>query len=66
MVAEVRVGPMTVADLEALPDEPGTRYELFDGELHVPRQPSLGHEIICGHILAEVHTWNDASGLGFV
>jgi Uma2 family endonuclease len=65
-MAELRVGPMTVADLDALPDDPGTRYELFDGELHVSRQPHYGHQVICMHIGGALWSWNEGSGLGFV
>jgi Uma2 family endonuclease len=65
-VAELRVGALTVADLDALPDEPGTRYELFDGELYVSRQPHYGHQAICMHIGGALWAWNEASGLGFV
>jgi Uma2 family endonuclease len=65
-MAELRVGPMTVADLDALLDEPGTRYELFDGELHVSKQPHFGHQVICTHIAGALWSWNEGSGLGFV
>ena len=65
-MAELRVGPMTVADLDALPDEPGTRYELFDGELHVSKQPHHGHQAICTHITGALWSWNESSRLGFV
>jgi Uma2 family endonuclease len=65
-MAELRVGPLTVADLDALPDEPGTRYELFDGELYVSRQPQFGHQIICTHIAGALWAWNEGSSLGYV
>ena len=65
-MAELRVGAMTIADLDRLPDEPGTRYELFDGELHVSKQPHYGHQAICTHITGALWSWNEVSGLGFV
>jgi Uma2 family endonuclease len=65
-MAELRVGALTVADLETLPDEPGTRYELFDGELYVSKQPHYGHQAVCTHISGVLWHWNEESGLGFV
>lgn len=42
-----RVFPLvTVADIEQMPDDEFTRYEVIDGELHVSRAPSLDHQFI--------------------
>jgi Uma2 family endonuclease len=65
-MAELRLGPLTVADLDALPDQPGTRYELFEGELHVSRQPHHRHQAICAHIIGALWSWNAGGGLGRV
>ena len=37
--------PLTIADLEATPDD-GNRYELIEGELHVSTAPSYLHQTI--------------------
>ena len=54
----------TSADLECLPDIPGVRYEIIDGELHVSKQPHLEHQytnLMAGHVLVE---WSRRTGQG--
>ena len=42
-----RIEPLlTVADLEAFPDDDGNRYELIAGELFVSTSPGLTHQIV--------------------
>lgn len=40
----------TSADLECLPDIPGVRYEIIDGELLVSRAPGAYHEFVVIHL----------------
>jgi Uma2 family endonuclease len=54
----------TSADLTELPDLPGVRYEIIDGELHVSRQPTLGHQDAAGEAFAALRDWNRATGHG--
>jgi Uma2 family endonuclease len=65
-MADVHAGPLTVADLDRLPDELGTRYELFDGVLYVSTQPHHEHQIVTATIIGKLWIWNDGSGLGRV
>ena len=65
-MAELRAGSLTIADLDALPDEPGTRYELFDGELFVSRQPHHEHQAVTANITIDLGVWNRRTGLGRV
>src|SRR5687767_12796250 len=65
-MTELRSGALTIADLDALPDEPGTRYELFDGELYVSRQPHHEHQAICINIGGALWSWNGQTHLGRV
>lgn len=54
----------TSADLKKLPDFPGVRYEIIDGELYVSRQPTMGHQYACGAIFSPLHQWSLETGLG--
>jgi Uma2 family endonuclease len=63
-MADPQAGRLTVADLDALPDEPGTRYELFDGVLYVSRQPHHEHQAVTANITIRLGIWNLHTGLG--
>src|SRR5438045_1663704 len=54
----------TSRDLKKLPDFPGVRYEIIEGELYVSRQPQLGHQFAADAVLVELRTWNQKTGLG--
>ncbi len=60
------LGLMTSADLAQLPSILGVRYEIIDGELHVSRQPSLGHQFAAGQCEFALELWNRQAGHGFV
>lgn len=57
---------LTVADLEALPESNGKRYELIEGELHVSTQLHWFHQRTCGLFFAALNAWNERAGLGVV
>ena len=50
----------TIADVDALPDRDGVRYELVDGVPHVMTPPRIGHQ----SALLEVHRAAPPSGCG--
>jgi Uma2 family endonuclease len=54
----------TVDDLDILPDEEGTRYEIIDGEVSVAHQPHWHHQITCSNIDFELASWSRSTGLG--
>ena len=54
----------TSADLETLPDIPGVRYEIIDGELLVSRQAQLGHQHACGKVFSSLLAWSEQTGTG--
>ena len=65
-MTELRSGALTIADLDSLPEECGTRYELFDGALYVSRQPHHEHQAICAGIAGALWSWNRDTRLGRV
>jgi len=42
---------MTVADLDAFPDDDGKRYELIEGELFVSCAPGLPHQLVLTNLI---------------
>ena len=54
----------TSADLEALPDDDGNRYEIIGGELFVSEQPHFYHQHLCGKLYKLLEDWNTHSNLG--
>lgn len=53
----------TIYDLEGLPQNEWTRYEIIDGELFMTRSPHRRHQQVCGKIFAKLDAWS-SSGLG--
>ena len=54
----------TIHDLELLPENEGTHYEIIDGELFVTRAPHSRHQQTCGKIFRQLDAWSEESGLG--
>ncbi|MDZ8096479.1 MAG: Uma2 family endonuclease [Nostoc sp. DedQUE05] len=54
----------TIHDLEVLPENEWTRYEIINGELFVTRTPHRRHQQVCGKIFRQLDVWSDSSGLG--
>jgi Uma2 family endonuclease len=54
----------TTQELELLPENEGTRYEIIDGELFVTRAPHSRHQQTCGRIFQYLNLWSEKSGLG--
>ena len=54
----------TTSDLETLPEEPGKRYEIIDGELYVTTQPHWQHQFVCGQLFALLQAWSVQTGTG--
>ena len=48
---------MTVADLDALPDDDGKRYELIEGELFVSCAPGLPHQLVLHNLQVELEIY---------
>ncbi|HME01179.1 MAG TPA: Uma2 family endonuclease [Terriglobia bacterium] len=53
---------MTIEEFDALPDEPGVRYELIEGELHVLASPRYYHQDITAFIMGELRAWAKSHG----
>ena len=54
----------TIYDLELLPENELTRYEVIDGELFVTRSPHRRHQQVCGKIFRQLDAWSESNGLG--
>ena len=65
-MAESTTRHWTVADLEALPDDGWTRYEIIDGVLFEMHAASNDHNESGGLTIGELWAWNRQTGLGSV
>jgi len=65
-MAETRAKRWTLAEVEALPYDEWTRYEIIDGELFVSRAPGDEHQYACTRFILNLGIWNDRTGLGEV
>lgn len=54
----------TTKDIELLPENEGTRYEVVDGDLFMTRAPHWKHQRTCGKFFRELDTWSELSCLG--
>lgn len=54
----------TTEDIELLPENEGTRYEVVDGDLFMTRAPHWKHQRTCGKFFRELDSWSESSGLG--
>lgn len=56
--------PLTVAALDAFPDDDGNRYELIDGELFVSCAPGLPHQLVLNNLQYELTSYLRANPIG--
>jgi len=62
-----RIEPLlTVADLDALPDDDGNRYELIGGELFVSRAPGIPHQRVLHNLQVELANYLKSHPVGIV
>ena len=54
----------TTADIDFLPENEGTRYEIVDGELFISKPFDWYHQRTCSKICLELEEWSISSGLG--
>ena len=57
---------MTIADLEAFPDDDGNRYKLIEGELFVSCSLGLTHQIISDNLVHLIRNYLDKTPVGTV
>ncbi|MGO9275488.1 MAG: Uma2 family endonuclease [Terriglobia bacterium] len=53
---------MTVEEFDALPEEPGVRYELVEGELYVLASPLYYHQRVCIRIAFKFEAYANVRG----
>jgi Uma2 family endonuclease len=62
-----RIEPLlTVADLDALPDDDGNRYELVGGELFVSCAPGIPHQLVLQNLQVALVTYLKANPIGIL
>jgi Uma2 family endonuclease len=57
---------LTVADLDAFPDDDGNRYELIGGELFVSRAPGIPHQRVLQNLQTEFVLYLKANPIGIL
>jgi Uma2 family endonuclease len=57
---------MTVADLDAFPDDDGKRYELIEGELFVSCAPGLPHQLVLSNLIAKFAVYLEQNPIGTI
>ena len=57
---------MTVADLDAFPDDDGNRYELIEGELFVSCAPGLPHQLVLHNLQVELEIYLRQNPVGII
>jgi Uma2 family endonuclease len=65
-MAEAGTRRWTLAEIEALPYDEWTRYEIIDGELFVSTAPGDHHQAARTRGAVALGIWNDRSGIGVV
>jgi Uma2 family endonuclease len=66
MVQVPEHGLWTVADLDALPEGDGNRYEILYGELLVTPSPSHRHQAVATELTVSLANWLRATGIGAI
>lgn len=56
--------PLTIADLDAMPENDGYRYEIIEGELFVSRSPGLTHQIVASNLIFLIKNYLKTNPIG--
>lgn len=62
-----RIEPLlTVAELDAFPEDDGNRYELINGELFVSRAPGIPHQLVLQNLQMELVSYLKTNPIGIL
>ena len=57
---------LTIADLDAMPEDDGNRYEIIEGELFVSCSPGLTHQIVATNLVTLIRSYLKTNPIGVV
>ena len=57
---------LTIADLDAMPENDGNRYEIIEGELFVSCSPGLTHQIVATNLIVLIKNYLTTNPIGIV
>jgi Uma2 family endonuclease len=57
---------LTIADLDAFPDDDGNRYELIEGVLYVSTAPGLPHQLVLKNLLFVLESYLRTNHVGVI
>lgn len=61
-----KLRPLTIADLDAMPEDDGNRYEIIEGELFVSTSPGLTHQNVSVNLIFRMRLFLETNPIGTI